>query len=64
VYANGQKYHQEPGSAVYAYFPPNFFRRRTDDLFGLGPDSLILTEGEFKALFAGAQRLRNRIALF
>jgi hypothetical protein len=48
--ANGQKYHQEPDSPVYAYYPPNFFRRRTDPLYGLAADSVVLCEGEFKAL--------------
>jgi len=50
VRANGQKYYQEPNSAVYAYFPPGFYRRQSDNLFGLGTNSIVLVEGEFKAL--------------
>jgi putative DNA primase/helicase len=50
VRANGQKYHQEPGSGVYAYFPPRFFRRRVEPPFGLATASVVLIEGEFKAL--------------
>jgi len=50
VRANGQKYYQEPKSAVYAYFPPGFYRRKAEPLFGLAPDSVVLVEGEFKEL--------------
>jgi Domain of unknown function (DUF3854) len=48
--ASGQKYHQDPGSGVYAYFPPNFFRHSANGKFGLGDRCVILVEGEFKAL--------------
>lgn len=50
VRTNGQKYHQEPSTGVYAYFPPGFFRRRTENLFSLAEHSVVLVEGEFKAL--------------
>ena len=49
--ANGQKYHEEPGTGVYVYFPPGFYRRNgTENKFGLSRDSLVLVEGEFKDL--------------
>jgi len=50
VRANGQKYHQQPDSAVYAYFPPGFYRCQSGNLFGLGSDSIVLVKGEFQAL--------------
>jgi hypothetical protein len=41
VQANGQKYHQEPGTGLHVYFPPG----------GLVPaPELYITEGEFKSL--------------
>jgi hypothetical protein len=46
--ANGQKYHQEAGSGVYAYYPPGFFRPTT--AYGLSHDSRFWVEGEMKAL--------------
>jgi hypothetical protein len=49
--ANGQRYHQEKGTTVYAYYPPRCFRRtREPNRFGLPSDSIFLVEGEFKAL--------------
>ena len=51
VRANGQKYHQPEGSKVYAYFPPGFFHRNgSENPFGLVPNSVVLVEGEFRAL--------------
>lgn len=50
VRVNGQKYHQEPGSSVYAYFPPGFFPHHHDCKFSLAPNSVFLPEGEFKTL--------------
>jgi hypothetical protein len=50
VRVNGQKYHQEPGSGVYAYFPPGFFPHHHDCKFNLPLNSVFLPEGEFKAL--------------
>jgi hypothetical protein len=51
VRADGQKYFQEPGSHVYIYYPPRFFRRNcAPSRFGFPPDSVFLVEGEFKAL--------------
>jgi Domain of unknown function (DUF3854) len=41
---------QKPGSKVYAYFPPNFFRHSSNGKFGLSERCVILIEGEFKAL--------------
>ena len=49
--ADGQKYHQAPGSGVHVYFPPNGIRKlEPENRFGLGPRSLTLAEGEFKCL--------------
>jgi hypothetical protein len=48
--ANGQKYYQEEGSGVYVYYPPGFFRHGKNSKFGLAADSVVLVEGEFKAL--------------
>jgi hypothetical protein len=51
VRPNGQKYHQEVGSGVYAYFPPGFYHRNgSENPYGLAPSSVVLVEGEFKAL--------------
>jgi Domain of unknown function (DUF3854) len=50
VRADGQKYHQEPGSGVYAYYPPGFFPHHHVADFGLADHSVVLIEGEFKAL--------------
>jgi hypothetical protein len=51
VRANGQKYDQDPGSGVYAYYPPGHFRRNgVPSRFGLASDTIFLPEGEFKAL--------------
>jgi hypothetical protein len=50
VRSNGQKYYQEPGSGVYAYFPPGFFRRSAESRFNMAANSALLLEGEFKAL--------------
>ena len=50
VRADGQKYHQDPGSGVYVYYPPGHFRRNGSSRFGLAADVFFLVEGEFKAL--------------
>jgi Domain of unknown function (DUF3854) len=50
VRANGQKYHQEPGTNVYAYYPPGFFQHSRNGKYGLGPHTVVLVEGEFKTL--------------
>jgi hypothetical protein len=38
---NGKKYHQKSGTGVHVYYPPNWLQPG---------DSLLITEGEFKAL--------------
>jgi hypothetical protein len=46
-----KKYHQEPGSNVYVYYPPGYFRRNGQvNRFGLSCDTIVLAEGEFKTL--------------
>jgi hypothetical protein len=47
---DGKKYHQDPGSKVYAYFPPNFLQHGANGKYGLDERCVILVEGEFKAL--------------
>jgi hypothetical protein len=51
VRANDQKYHQEKGTDVHAYFPPGYFRRNGEvNRFELASDTIFLVEGEFKTL--------------
>jgi hypothetical protein len=48
---NGQKYHQDKGTGVFAYYTPGgVLVLPPGNQFGLAPNSMILTEGEFKAL--------------
>jgi hypothetical protein len=48
--AEARKYFQEPGTKVYIYYAPGFFRRKGISKFGLDPNSFFLPEGEFKTL--------------
>jgi Domain of unknown function (DUF3854) len=48
--AEARKYFQEPGTKVYIYYAPGFFRRNGISKFGLDPNSFFLPEGEFKTL--------------
>jgi Domain of unknown function (DUF3854) len=50
IRANGQKYDQDPGSGVNAYYAPGCFRRNGTSKFGLDATSFFLPEGEFKTL--------------
>ena len=49
--ADGQKYHQQPGTGVHVYFPANGVRKpESENTVGIDPQALILQEGEFKCL--------------
>jgi hypothetical protein len=48
---SAQRYHQEAGSSVFAYYAPGCFHRNGEiNRFGLASDTIFLVEGEFKAL--------------
>jgi phage/plasmid-associated DNA primase len=48
---DGQKYHQDKGTGVFAYYTPGgLLVLPPENQFGLAPNSMLLVEGEFKAL--------------
>jgi hypothetical protein len=48
---DGQKYYQNPGTGVHAYYTPGgVLVLPPGNQFGLARDSMLLVEGEFKAL--------------